>query len=191
MSPNAVDVAMHRAVERLRQALDGSDEPGDPLVLVRAGPFGIAVRQMCRNRVLAHADRDGVLGVPGRDVADQHLLAVLIAARAAVLRTRPERVARVVRKMVGHGAVADRDRLRVVGVPRRDVADSRLPLALRARLRGDVGLGAGVARLVAVVAIGAVVGLVAVVARVGVVALSRPCCRCRPCCSAGRRSAGP
>ena len=27
MSPNAVDVAMHRAVERLRQALDGSDEP--------------------------------------------------------------------------------------------------------------------------------------------------------------------
>ena len=27
MSPNAVDVAMHRAVERLRQALDGSDGP--------------------------------------------------------------------------------------------------------------------------------------------------------------------
>jgi RNA polymerase sigma factor (sigma-70 family) len=26
MSPNAVDVAMHRAVERLREALDGSDE---------------------------------------------------------------------------------------------------------------------------------------------------------------------
>jgi RNA polymerase sigma factor (sigma-70 family) len=26
MSPNAVDVAMHRAVERLRQALDGSNE---------------------------------------------------------------------------------------------------------------------------------------------------------------------
>ena len=30
MSPNAVDVAMHRAVERLRQALDGSDESETP-----------------------------------------------------------------------------------------------------------------------------------------------------------------
>ena len=30
MSPNAVDVAMHRAVERLREALDGSDESETP-----------------------------------------------------------------------------------------------------------------------------------------------------------------
>ena len=30
MSANAVDVAMHRAVERLRQALDGSDESETP-----------------------------------------------------------------------------------------------------------------------------------------------------------------
>jgi len=32
--------------------------------------------------------------------------------------------------MVGHGAVANRDRLRVVRVPGRDVADGRLSLAL-------------------------------------------------------------
>ena len=80
MSANAVDVAMHRAVERLRQALDGSDESDRPLVLVRRGarPFGVAVCQMRWHGVLAHADRDGVLRVPRRDVADQHLLPVLI-----------------------------------------------------------------------------------------------------------------
>src|SRR4029078_6950738 len=142
-------------------------------VLVLARPFGVAVRQMRRNRVLAHADRDGVLRIPGRNVANQHLLAVLIAARAVVLRTRPEGVARVVRKMVGHGAVANRDGLRVVGVSRWDVADSGLPLALRAPLPGRVGVGAGGVRLVAVVAVAALVGVVALGGVVGVVALAR------------------
>ena len=92
MSANAVDVAVHRAVERLRQALDGQVNRGQPvlvLAVVGARPFRVAVREMGGHCVHAHADRVGVLGVPRRDVTDQHFLLVLVVRRPTVVGHGP------------------------------------------------------------------------------------------------------
>jgi len=106
-------------------------------IVALAGAFRVAVGQVCRDGRLADLDRNRVVGIPWRRVADERLgpfgvgvfrvLRIFLRILPGVVRAGALRVP--MRQMRGDRRRADGDRVLGVGIAGRDVA------------QGDRGLG--------------------------------------------------